>query len=397
MSAALVGHVDIVSHGLLAGWAADRSRPLTKVTLTVAVNGLSAQFSAEQPRTDLKSVFENATGEYGFRFSDSPLPLSPFIENRIEIRFADDGAIVPGGEITLPPLGTRLPQAGRAGLTTPILVTTTGRSGSSLLMARLAQHPAILVARDHPHELKLLSYYALALNTLVSGADRERSTNADNMLATKRYFVGFNPYNDETQRHDPVFQSFWTESSPDILRACFVALIDAYYARRTGRAGKPHARFFAEKIGTAELARHAASFMFGTVNEIMLVRDPRDIACSARSFWQRSFDRSIVVLRNGFKTMSRPRAEPGRRHILRYEDLVLKPHDAMRDVCAFLGIEYLPSLLGSGEGRVFQAHGTSVSPEQSIGRWRRELSAENIAIANRAFAPFLRRYGYDAA
>ena len=399
MNSTLIGHVDIVSHGLIGGWAADTSKPHQQVTLTLTVNGSTTNVRAGRPRNDLKRLFENATGEYGFRLRESPWPLSPFVENQVQVCFAADGKTVPGGKATLPPLGTPQPAAARAGRMTPILVTTTGRAGSSLLMARLAQHPDVVVARDHPYELKLLGYYALALNTLVSSADRERSTNPDNMRSgSERFFIGFNPYNDETEWRDPDMNSFWKQSSPDILRASFVALLDAYYDRVANRSGRPGARFFAEKIGTSELTRHAASFMYGAVHEVMLVRDPRDVICSAKSFWNRSFDDSIASLRHGLQAMTRPRVEGGlRQHVVRYEDLILKPDDVMRDLFVFLGLAFAPLLDDEKENRVFQVHGTSGSPDRTIGRWRHELTPENIAVANHEFSSFLRDHGYGDA
>ena len=397
VSRPLLGHLDVISRDVIAGWAADPAHPRLNVPLRLMVNGHVTELSGGQTRNDLKALFQDSTGEYGFRVTDNPLPLSPFVESRVEVTFAATGQLVPGGRATIPPLGSPLAASARTSRM-PIVVTTTGRAGSSLLMARLARHPDVLVGRDHPYELKLLSYYTLALNTLMAKADRQRSTRPDNMLPAapaRSFFVGYNPFHEGQDCQDPKLRSFWEESSPDILRECFVSLIEAYYGRVAQLTNKPNAPYFAEKIGTSDLARRAANFMYGTVHEIMLVRDPRDVICSAGSFWKRSIDDSISALRVGFDLMMRPRIEPGlRQYVLRYEDLVLEPSVAMDRVFTFLGLSSGIAPDQDAEAQVFRTHGTSASPESTVGRWRRELGPDRLAVVNREFAAFLDQFGY---
>ena len=393
----MLGHVDRLTRNLISGWAANPSRPNQVVAVRLTIDGVRTRIEAGEARDDLTGLFPGATGRYGFSLSGHPLPISPFTEAAVELVFAANGETLPGGKATLPPLGS--PHADAAQLPrTPIVLTSTGRAGSSLFMRRLAQHPDVLVARGHPHELMLLSYYALAFNTLTANADRARSTDPDTMLASAhRFHVGFNPFNDLEDAGEPMLRAFWNMTAPDILRGSFISLIDAYYTALAQTARKPRARFFAEKIGTSAMVRQAAGFLFGAVREIVLVRDPRDVVCSSKHFWKRGFADSVRSLRGQLAGMARPRTEPGlTQHVVRYEDLLTRPDDTMRAVCGFLGIAAAASAPEhEAERSIFEAHGTSASPEATVGRWRRELSTEEAAIANREFAPFLLAYGYE--
>jgi hypothetical protein len=349
-------------------------------------------------REDLTAAFPGATGRYGFELDTPPFPLSPFADNQVELVFVNGGARVPGGAATLPALGTRPSPHTRAGRPTPLVLSTTGRAGSSLFMARLARHPDIVVARDHPYEVKLISYYALALRTFVSQADRARSTDPDTMAAlANRFFIGFNPYNDQHDAQSPLLAAFWTTVAPDSLRDCFAGLIDAYYDCVAKQTSKPQPRVFGEKIGTSDLVREAAAYMFGPLHEIVLVRDPRDVICSSRSFWRRDVAQSIKALRGQFTNLGRPRTETGlRQHVIRYEDVLLRPQPTMQTVFEFLdlpSVKVEPDL--QSESRVFTTHGTSKTQADTIGRWRRELTPEEASIATAELRPFIDQYGYD--
>ena len=96
------------------------------------------------------------------------------------------------------------------------------------------------------------------------------------------------------------------------------------------------------------------------------------------------------------KVMSRPRTEPGLQQIvLRYEDLLLRPSEAMASIWEFLSLEpYDVTGESDAEAEVFARHGTSETPAATIGRWRRDLSAEQAATAQAELEQFLVAFGY---
>ena len=279
----------------------------------------------------------------------------------------------------------------------PIGITTTGRSGSSLLMALLSQHPAIVVARGHPYEVKLLCYHALAYTTLTAGADRDHSTDPDTMLAEQnRFFIGFNPYNDAHDAAHPSIAAFWQDAAPHRTRAWIVDLHHDYYTRIAAAQAKPSARYFAEKIGTSERVRQAIGAIYPDVAEILLVRDPRDIVCSSRRFWGHGFAEAVNSLASQFTAMSAPRRVPATQLIVRYEELVTDPDISMRRIFDFLVLP--PALLDTQTNAVaFHAHATSTTPMSSIGRWRRDLTDAEADHATHALQPFITRFGYTHA
>jgi Sulfotransferase family len=389
------GYVDILSRTRIAGWAANSDRPEEEVAVRIIIDGKSVRGVAnlEHPMLISRPPFPNATGRYRFRFEGHPLPLSPFTDHQIEVVFANTGAPVPGGS-------DRIPAAGAAGSATgrrPVVLTSTGRAGSSLLMARLAQHPDILVAGDHPHEILFLSYYTRVFCTLVFESDRERSTKPDTMFApSARFFIGFNPNHLPPPLRDSEMRRYWRETAPAILRQTCTDLINAYYDAVAQKTGKPSATHFVEKIGTNAIVREAANFMFGPVDEIVLVRDPRDIICSSKQFWRTEFSDSIRNLRGQYGVMSHPAIEAGaRRHVMHYEMLVTQPEATMRDLFAFLRVsDFDLQIDKEKESRVFRSHGTSQSPEATIGRWRKELTADEVRTATNELRAFIEHFGY---
>jgi hypothetical protein len=78
----------------------------------------------------------------------------------------------------------------------PILLTSTGRTGTTLLMSEFARHPDLVVGDQFPFEIKQIAYHAAAFRALVADADWERSTKPETMLAPEmRSIIGSNPYN----------------------------------------------------------------------------------------------------------------------------------------------------------------------------------------------------------
>lgn len=189
----LRGYVDQVTHHTVTGWAFDDHAPETAVEIIISVNGSAVGgVVADRFREDLMNLGEGSTGKYGFQFSFDP-SLSPFIENEVEVTFKQTAVRLPKGEKSLRRL-TRI--SPRARTPVPILVTAMGRSGTSLLMNRLASHADIAVAGEFPYEIKMLSYYSLAFRTLVSEGERDRSTDPDKMASeAERFSIGFNPFN----------------------------------------------------------------------------------------------------------------------------------------------------------------------------------------------------------
>jgi hypothetical protein len=187
----LQGHVDEISRRRIAGWAVDMDNPIDPVTVLIVVNGREhRRLKAETYRPNLKEgLGGGATGHHAFRFDFEP-PLSGFEEYRIEVKFGDHDRHVPNGSKVLPrPAQAALPLL-------PIILTSVGRSGSTLMMSELGRHSEIVIGDTYPFEIKLLAYYSQAFDVLVATQDRANSTDPLTMFAPQnRGKIGHNPYN----------------------------------------------------------------------------------------------------------------------------------------------------------------------------------------------------------
>jgi hypothetical protein len=212
--------------------------------------------------------------------------------------------------------------------------------------------------------------------------------------------IGSNPYNSPGYHnfaHDrSVFDKLFEQTIPDKFTTLFRELILEYYRMVQADSGKPNARFFAEKGTPDDTPRRAARTFFGSVREIVIVRDPRDLLCSAMQFWRQPAQDVLAFL-----TATLPRLERIRRQrdadtlFVRYEDLIVKPEDTRQAIFRFIGLDNGET--APPEPDLFSRHGTSPSPLASIGRWRNELNALQIAACEVAFGSFMDDFGYTRA
>src|ERR1700730_762458 len=286
--------VDEITRSRVFGWVLDTDRPGESLRVAVNVNGREIECrTADRYRDGLE---EYGSSNHGFIFEFDP-PLSGFEELTIEVTIVDPPEPIPGGSKKL-----SVPRLAHApGDLVPVILTSTGRAGTTLLMSEFVRQSSILVAGQYPFETKLISYYAAAFRALVANEDREQSTDPDRMFAAEnRKVIGHNPYNSPghhsfAKNREP-FECFFEQTVPEKLAALFRDLIFQYYELAKADLGKSRAAFFAEKGVLDQAPRQAARLFFGQVREILIVRDPRDLMCSAKSFWKYSSADALKML-----------------------------------------------------------------------------------------------------
>ena len=150
--------------------------------------------------------------------------------------------------------------------------------------------------------------------------------------------------------------------------------------------------------------------------EIVLVRDFRDVACSMLAYSRKNGVAADSARSDGasiedtIRWLSHHGASGlvdyverrgARAHVLRYEDLITRPERRAdrgarvhrRGRAAADRRPMLERLAAERERR--DSHATTDSAQQSLGRWRRELDADQQALAEHLFRPHLDALGYE--
>lgn len=393
-----VGYVDEISRFCVAGWVADRDDWTKSLTVEILVKGNARNFcKAEEFRSKLDELHPEATGRYAFRFY-FPNPLSMYDEHEVSVRVINSNYNLIQQRPTIPGISADL-EVSTYRPDGPILLTTTGRTGSTAVMAVLAQHPGIIVAGARPYEIELGCYYAYALRTLVAEGDHLKSLRTDTITATdNRYAIGFNPYfkagHSDVFKNPAALEGFMARRLPARLGSAFRDIILDYYEEVAKDQGMTNPIYFAEKTLPELDSRRGIRFMFPKVREIVLIRDMRDVVCSSTSSSGTSFDRALDANITAARQIMAIDAEKNPNIMfLRYEDFVLDNEKAIDRLFRFFGLASIRSD-EQGMSELFATHATSSSPAASIGRWKKDLTAEQLKKCE-VVHPFLSHFGYE--
>jgi len=392
---ALIGHVDEISRRTVVGWAADNEQWDREVEIAVFVNGkLFSRFPASQFRDGLKgSLSTEATGKYGFEFTFEPA-LSILDEHKIEVKVVGATQLLPNGTKVL-----KSPARLQSPLT-PVMITSSGRSGTTVLMQWLSKYPELVMGQLYPYEMKLANYYSAAFRVLAAETDRKNSTDPDTMFGDKfRHLIGSNPYtrlgSHGVTTSRKALERFFEETVPTAYADTFRNLIQEYYNILKQDQNKPLARYFVEKSVLDEAARKGPRLFFGNVREIVLVRDPRDFLCSAKAFWKMSSEQALRLVVHSSRRLEEISLQAGPDTIVvKYEDLVGSPVETMQRIGDFIGLSRIKLSDTDNDKSLFGVHGTSSSPASSIGRWRSDLTEKEAEHCEQHLGSFMKYFEY---
>lgn len=192
-----------------------------------------------------------------------------------------------------------------------------------------------------------------------------------------------------------------------------VLLIEALAAMCRRRYGK--------SIWGEKTARNVHRFQwilkhFPRARILHIIRDGRDVVCSLRQHRKRQIiNGEIVPLKNrmpleaciarwrlSIRDGLQLRGVPNYCEV-RYDNLIGRPEETIRNLCGFLGICYEPSMLHfhSFEGPLrdplrFPQNVEATMPLYStaVGRWEKELTEEEKSVVNRELGDILAELGY---
>jgi hypothetical protein len=183
--------------------------------------------------------------------------------------------------------------------------------------------------------------------------DLGQKSNFERCLSAMLDYKGIQELNPDPQR---IREAFW-QGEPTYAR--LFALFHAQYAEQLG---KP--RWGVQSVCVEFYARLVFA-AYPTVKMIHMIRDPRDrYVTQVRTRRSRKRRGIATATANWLQSVSvaerNQKQYPRCYKILRYETLVSQPQETMRDLCAFLDVEYAPSAF-TIDG-VPQYRGKEISP-----------------------------------
>ena len=137
--------------------------------------------------------------------------------------------------------------------------------------------------------------------------------------------------------------------------------------------------------------------MFGRVKEIVLLRDPRDLYLSRLSYFKHVAPRTVLQEVRWACTQLREiyREATPDMIFVKYEDIIHGHAGEMRRLSDFLGFDFYSADTSLERKNRFTEHATSGSSALSVGRWREQMSPEEIGAFDESAAEFFQQFGYD--
>lgn len=393
----------------IAGWVLDRRAAVQHIEM--AANGRVIRLiTVVVPRPDVTAAYPNVsqTVECGFHALVGVVGLNA--------QFTVELAAVHHDQTRTPLFRVRGRHRGvHSGIRLalrPLIVTHLGRSGSTWLMRLLAEHAGIVTPAAYPYEVRAGRYWMQALQVLTEPSNHTQSSSLDGM-SSNPWWVGHQPYYaSPVLNDDRVNHWFGRDYVGQVADFC-VQSIESFYQTVAQSQGKSGVAYFAEKHDpdrAPELLRE----LYPEARELVLVRDVRDMFCSIRAFNSKrgtlEFGRSlakdeeeyIAMLGKGaYRLFECWKSRADRAHLVRYEDLISRPLETLRELFEFLGLDREPATLAqivrqaSSDLGEFKKHGTSSKPADSVGRWQSDLDAPTKRAMEREFAEVLEAFGYD--
>ena len=299
----------------------------------------------------------------------------------------------------------------------PLIVNSFGRTGTTLFMRMLAAHPQVIVYDRPPYEIRGSKYWLHALRVLGTPADGQSQIGAAMQFHEDPRAAGGNPFYSSDFAAAPEVEA-WSGSSylADLIAFCQESVDDWYLATAVAQhESTAPLVFFAEKH-FPDLFPRLLRDLYPDAQELFLVRDFRDMIASMLAYNAKkgsgdfgrdrvdSDDAWLDYLRQNFEVLRaawQQRGEPG--DLIRYEDLIRDPAAVLTPLLERLGLDSsqrtVEGLLFVTQAPELQGHGSSRSPDASIGRWRQDLSPELQDKITERFGELLHGFGYvtDAA
>lgn len=267
------------------------------------------------------------------------------------------------------------------GAARPLFLLGAPRSGTTLLCKILNAHPRVLMTNETAVFLQL-----------AEAVEKSRGGSKNGVVYGK-------------QHHEK-----WAE----FLDRRAAGLIEDYYAELAAVEGKGGLDYWGEKHPHFVSCMDWLAAHWPAARYVLIVRDPRDSACSIGEMTGKGAERGLEVWRNFTRTTEKflEGIPAERKSFLRYEDLVADYEGVSAKLLGDLGLRMDPAVSAHVEKfRDVDAHrlspgvvnGLRRSVEKrdyaatAVGRHARDMSPEILAAADETVGEWLDRYGYRRA
>jgi LPS sulfotransferase NodH len=391
----VVGWVHASADPVTAVQGVHRGRPLGRSLVNV-------------PRPDVVASRPQHVGadRCGFSFSINALRLS------IEFDIQLDAIAADGTRSSLASIaGRRAPiRVGDVGGPDPVLVTTLGRTGSTLMASVLAAHPQVFVYQPFRYEPRVVHYWIDVL--LALGDPGTAFSQIVPQASLGAHWWLREPHDVFSRDLEPDLRAWFGSVALEELARFCVERIKGLYSHQSKAQGTD-CRYFAEKVLPTHVPPLARE-LFPQAREVFLVRDFRDVVASVfaynRKRGQQGFGRHLgeteVEYVQRFAANSVPqlveawRSRSQSATLIRYEELIEDPRAQVDELLRALQLEadeetrrgMAQMAVGNAPGA--RGHRTTEDASASVGRWRDDLSSEVREVAESAFEPALEAFGY---
>ncbi|HEY2087132.1 MAG TPA: sulfotransferase, partial [Mycobacterium sp.] len=297
----------------------------------------------------------------------------------------------------------------------PVMLTSPGRSGSTLTMRMLAEHPDIIVHERFPYETNVFSYWMHFLHVLAAPADTSRVESFWRDPKRLPPFPDFfkDPATGLIPREQAPLDRWYATHQVEEFARVAQAAVESFYGEYASTTNRTTPAFFAEKIVPPGHVRRIMRLLYPQAREIFLVRDPRDTLVSVLAFHARhgvadfgrerrveSDEQLVGLIRRSILSLTqlwKRRAQYGT--LVRYEDLVRSPTEHIRAMLDALELDSSANIVdamakaGKETTANVNAHRTSPDAASSIGRWKRDLEPRLQKICDEAFGGLLDELG----
>lgn len=292
----------------------------------------------------------------------------------------------------------------------PIVLNALGRTGSTWTMRLLSQHPGIVATPLYPYEDRSAGVWMHMLKVLSSPRNAISSMKPIN-FDSELGFIGHHPFNTPTRFQalpsGSRLQRWFGKAYVEDLIAFCLASADSYYHEIAAAYGKEASRYFVEKFEPLHIPNLVWE-LYPHSKEIILIRDFRDVFCSARAFNRKRGFKAfgeeaaggeedwIVGLGRRTQTLYDRACDPAVDALLvRYEDLILEPVATVRRLLDYLGLESddqrIDRMLTAArtDTAELKGHRTTEGPKASVQRWRTDLDEKLLRLCDRHYAKLL--------